>query len=360
MKFISIIVILLASASCSSPKKSPKMTERTEALCKNLYTIAEKGVMFGHQDDTFYGVNWKYETGRSDVRDVCGKYPAVYGYELGDIELGRDKNLDEVPFDLMRQHIKEAYERGAINTISWHANNPITGGNAWDTSDSTVVRRILQDSATNKMFKTWLDKLASFMLSLRSDDGELIPILFRPYHEHTGRWFWWGAGSSSAKDYIELWHFTADYLRTERGVNNMIYVYSPDYVLSEEHYMECYPGDDYVDVLGIDAYHKEAAFGELLPKQLSIMTKIANDRQKPAVISETGYEGVSDPSWWTNVLLPAMKEYKVAYVLLWRNAHDRPGHYFAPYPGQVSEQDFIKFEQDEKTLFESDINEMYK
>ena len=67
--------------------------------------------------------------GRSDIRDITGEYPAVYGFDLGRIELGWKVNLDSVPFDKTRQYIQEAYERGGIITLSWHLNNPLTGGN---------------------------------------------------------------------------------------------------------------------------------------------------------------------------------------------------------------------------------------
>lgn len=49
-------------------------------------------------------------------------------------------------------------------------------------------------------------------------EGELIPVIFRPYHEHNGDWFWWGKGVNSEEDYIKLWQFTVEYLRDEKDV----------------------------------------------------------------------------------------------------------------------------------------------
>ncbi len=99
--------------------------------------------MFGHQDDTFYGLTWKWQSGRSDTRETCGELPAVMGFELGGIELGGKVNLDSVPFALMRQEILQQAARGGIVTISWHPRNPLTGGDAWDTSSAEVVRSVL-------------------------------------------------------------------------------------------------------------------------------------------------------------------------------------------------------------------------
>ena len=114
-------------------------TKETINLYRNLKKLLKKGVMFGHQDDVAYGVNWKYEDGRSDVKDVTGDYPAVYGFELGHLEADEPVNLDSVPFDKMKELISAAYERGGVITISWHLNNPLTGKSAWDPAPGTVA-----------------------------------------------------------------------------------------------------------------------------------------------------------------------------------------------------------------------------
>ena len=73
-------------------------TKETIALYNNLKKLLNKGFMFGHQDDLAYGVDWKYNTstgseGRSDIKDVTGDYPAVYGFELGRLEIDQSVNL---------------------------------------------------------------------------------------------------------------------------------------------------------------------------------------------------------------------------------------------------------------------------
>src|ERR1700748_2924917 len=79
-----------------------KATKETIALYRNLKKLLNEGIMFGHQDDLAYGVGWKYEPGRSDIKDVTGDYPAVYGFELGRLEIDQPVNLDSVPFDKMK------------------------------------------------------------------------------------------------------------------------------------------------------------------------------------------------------------------------------------------------------------------
>src|SRR5258708_7852354 len=168
-----------------------KATKETVNLYRNLKKLLNKGIMFGHQDDLAYGVNWKYEDGRSDIKDVTDDYPALYGWELGRIELDQPVNLDSVPFDKMKYYIRQGYDRGGVITISWHLNNPLTGKTAWDPAPGTVAS-ILPGGAKNDLYKSWLDKVAAFMLSLKGNKGEFIPVIFRPFHELNGSWFWWG------------------------------------------------------------------------------------------------------------------------------------------------------------------------
>jgi mannan endo-1,4-beta-mannosidase len=73
----------------------------------------------------------------------------------------------------------------------------------------------------------YLDRVADFFASCRGEHGELIPLIFRPFHEHTGSWFWWGAAHASDEEFIALWRFTVDYLRKERGFSHLLFAFSP-------------------------------------------------------------------------------------------------------------------------------------
>jgi len=81
---LACIFICSASIAQTADKDA---TKETQNLLLNLKKLLHKGVMFGHQNDLAYGVGWKNEAGRSDVKDVTGEYPAVYGWELGGLEI---------------------------------------------------------------------------------------------------------------------------------------------------------------------------------------------------------------------------------------------------------------------------------
>jgi mannan endo-1,4-beta-mannosidase len=376
------IVVMLAvslALSCKSVSQTAgapidkKATKETVALYKNLFRLKEKGYMFGHQDALAYGVEWKYEEGRSDVKDVTGDYPAVYGWDLGRIENRADKDLDGVPFAKMREFIKQVYDRGGVNTFSWHVNNPLSGKDAWDNPEGTVAS-VLPGGSQHEKFKGWMDNAAEFLLTLKGSDGKPVPILYRPYHEFTGNWFWWCKNTTSPEQFKALWRFTVEYFES-KGVHNLIYVYntSDSNVQTEADFMEYYPGDEWVDVVSFDIYQggngeKQDKFVADTKRLVTIIDKVAKEHNKLAAIAETGYEAIPYDKWWTETLTNAIGDKKISYVLVWRNhgwnEHMNPPkmHYYAPYKKNVSADDFIEYYKKDNTFFQKDVTnfKLYK
>ena len=149
IKILATGALLLAGLGACSPsgKKTGAdstvdtlRTAETVNLLNNLRKVPTQGIMFGHHDDPLYGVGWEGDEDRSDVKSVCGDYPAVMSFDLGHIELEREKSLDNVPFRKIRQETINQYKRGGVVSFSWHLDNPLTGKDAWDVSDTTVVR----------------------------------------------------------------------------------------------------------------------------------------------------------------------------------------------------------------------------
>jgi mannan endo-1,4-beta-mannosidase len=361
---LSPMILLLTGCPRSAEEKpgpaDSAATVETVNLLHGLKATAQKGIMFGHQDDLAYGVDWVYPDGESDVRRVCTDYPAVYGMDLGGLELRSSHNLDSVPFSNHKTFVNEIYARGGITTFSWHARNPLTGGDTWDISSDKVVASVLPGGENHELYKEWLDRLAEFFNSLKDDDGNPVPVIFRPYHEHTGSWFWWGQKLCTAEEFVSLWKFTFDYLTETKNVHNLLFAYSSSGdIKNAEEFLERYPGDDYVDLMGFDYYQMAAAgnnsFTEAVSTKLGIITAVAAEHNKLAALTEAGYETIPDSTWWTAVLWPAIKDHKISYVLMWRNAIDRPNHFYAPYPGQVSADNFIEFYSLPGTIFQQEL-----
>jgi mannan endo-1,4-beta-mannosidase len=351
------------------PLADVNATPETVALYNRMDSLLQVGILLGHQDDLAYGHGWYNEPGRSDVRSVTGKYPAVIGWEIGRIELGAAYNLDSIYFSNMKRYIREAHKLGAINTVSWHGDNIVTGGTAWDCNQDTVVKSALPGGVHHENFLARLDKIAAFFLDLKDDEGKLIPVLFRTYHEHTGSWFWWGSRQSTPEEYNQLWKMTVEYLRDSCQVHNLLYTISSSSVETEEQYLERYPGDAYVDIVGFDCYangeneeqnpEKTAAqierYKAQLKTNLDIVTTYAAKAGKIPAITETGMERFPYPAYFTDAVYHSIKDYKVSYVLFWRNAYDRPTHYYVPYPDSPSVEDFRAFVAEPKILMAEDI-----
>ena len=353
VKLIAIIAFMSLAVSCSSSQKQDETS--ADVLLERLAGQVEEGkIMFGHQDDLMYGHSWKIEDNaqefvRSDVWETCGKYPAVYGMDLGGIEMGWPDNLDDNDFDNMRASAAVHYERGGVVTISWHPRNPLTGGDAWDVSSDQVVASILPGGQKHELFISWLSRAADFIDSIRTEDGQPVPIIWRPWHEHTGSWFWWGQKLCTTEQYKALWKMTYDYMVDERGLTSLVWAYSPGAgeLTSVEVFGERYPGDEIIDIVGFDCYSgaDRENYMAKMKSALDITKTFADEHGKLMAITETGYEGVKDAKWWTEVLYQAMKDYPVSYVLTWRNACDdhMQHHYYAPFPGQESAEDFKAF-----------------
>ncbi len=358
------IVAGLFFASCSSAGSKAEDNKETVSPKEELRALlsgvrADGKTMFGHHDDPVYGKQWCGDNGRSDVLEVCGDYPAVMSWDLGGIELGDTVNLDGVPFSRIRSEVLAQAARGGINTFSWHLRNPVNGNDSWDVSDTTIIAKMVNDSIANTAFRAQLVNVAGFLNSLVDADGNKVPVIFRPWHEHTGGWFFWGTPNCSVEDYKALWKQTREVLDAE-GVDNVLYAYSPDRVSSVEQYMSRYPGDEYVDIVGTDVYHFGGSEGldtflHDASASLAIVDSVSASTGKIPAFTETGSESLPMENWWTDVLLPLIKGSDISYVVVWRNAHDKPNHFYAPYPGQASEDSFKAFYNDSTILFSKDI-----
>ncbi len=367
VQIVGLSLLLLFTNGCrstlmrqakGSKVADPDATLATRHLLKRIEEIPRYGYAFGHQDATAYGIGWKNDgkLKKSDVSDVTGDYPAVYGFEIGDIELGRSQNLDSVDFALMSELIRQAHRKGGIVTISWHPNNPVTGGTAWD--PTPVVPEILTGGSKHDIYRAWVKEVADFMKALKTSSGKPIPIVFRPFHEMNGSWFWWGNDNCTPEEYQKLWKETYQLLTRTYQVHNLLFCYSPDTVADEAEYLKFYPGDGYVDMLGIDLYQKSTIsdYERLLQSNLGMLAAIARSKDKPFAMTEGGWEAIPNATWWTEVLHPQVAESGVSWALFWRNANRT--HHYGPYPGHVSAPSFTDYESLDNTMFLKQIKKI--
>ncbi len=373
-KILAMVFVAVLAAGCAGKAGWPHLDKGANELMAALEAASSEGkFLYFHQDDLVYGHAWKVEDAvndpldRSDVKAVCGQFPAGVGFDLGGIELGDSANLDNVPFDLMRRAAVTHAGRGGVVTFSWHPRNPLTGGDSWDISSDKAVSSVLEGGANHEKFIGWLSNAADFLGSLKDSKGKHIPVIFRPWHENLGSWFWWGGNLCTADEYKALYSLTHRYLVEERGLRNIVWAYSPNSDLTEESFFSRYPGDGNVDIIGVDHYdfapadstktdaerigEANAFFAKVLRSDLELLSSVAAKHGKLLAFCETGFESTPDPQWWTDVLQENLKDTPVCYVLTWRNAWDRPEHYFAPFEGSPDAENFKAFCRSGRVIF---------
>jgi mannan endo-1,4-beta-mannosidase len=367
----AVLGFLFCISSTYAQKNKPidaKATKETKALYRNLSKLSKKHILFGHQHATEYGHGWTGEEGRSDVKSVTGSHPAVVGFDLNALT-GRSEAAVQRGKQTLRKLVTDTYNRGGVTTLAWHFSNPVSNTNFYwnDSTASPAVKHIIPGGSHNAKYKQILTTIGEFAKSCKGKDSTLAPMIFRPFHEFDGDWFWWGKGHSSREDFISLWQFTVSYLRDSLGVHNFIYAFSPDNKFTTEaEYLDRYPGDSWVDMVGMDNYGDWGRDGkynlEAGLKKLQVVSDYGKKSGKLAAFTETGLESIPNGTWFTETLLKNLKTkgLRLAYVLVWRNDARSATHFYAPYPGHSSVPDFMKFYNDPFTLFENDLKRVYK
>lgn len=367
-------------------------TAATKSLFSYLSTTRGKQVLFGAQHTTDNGITFT-STGptetRSDVLGAVGDYPAIFGFDTLILEGGEGpgvagKSLMEnvAPF---RADIQMAHRLGGIPEISAHMENFATGKNFTDPTGETVSH-ILPGGDKNAAFNSYLDAIAAVANTSTDAQGNVIPMIFRPFHENTGNWFWWGAGRATTGEYKELYRYAVEYLRDTRHVHNLLYAFSPNasFAGDQARYLATYPGDPWVDILGYDAYEynndpdNSDAYVASVVTDLAMVSRTADSHNKIAAFTEFGRNGARtiQPSGnkslqFFTALLNGIKAdpdaRRIAYMLTWANFG--PGEVYQIYvpnaaytdadgvaqPANELLPDFQAFYADPYTAFARDI-----
>lgn len=365
----------LTTSNAANYMVDANATKETVALFYNLKRLAQTKTAIGQQDafNSFY----QDAGGDSDIKKNTGFDPAVLG---SDFMFITDKNNNEQSnnwFYQQEQKIiadtKAAYAKGIINTFSWHLREPYNEDSFYTadmTSDqkSTAFRSILPGGANNEWYKKKLDKVASVVSNLKGSNGELIPIIFRPFHEFDGSWFWWGADFCTADEYKKAYQFTVDYLKNTKGVHNILYAFSPDNsYTTETNYLSRYPGDKYVDIIGMDNYgdfnNQGQTGSDRANTKLKILSDYAKAKVKIAALTETGYRVTSTTpaitDWFSTFLYSALtkNDIQISYVMFWNNNTDG---YYVPNGSVSNTADFKTYSLKTKSALANSLPKMYE
>jgi len=197
---------------------------------------------------------------------------------------------------------------GGIVSLSVHMNNPQTGGPAWD-ANIDLAEVLRPGSVAGRDWRRQLSLIADGLEAFKEAN---VPVLFRPYHEMDGRWFWWGG---NPEQYKRLWRETFQYLARQRELNHLLWVYSPSHRGDQ---LKHYPGDRWVDVVGFDAYTSDLTGATKAYRQLLTTGK-------PVGITEYGpIDGQPRPGAppfdWSLMATWLAEDFpKVTFFMAWRD-----------------------------------------
>lgn len=364
-----------------------KATKDTIGLYRYLDAVGRSGyVIYGHENDSHHKMFRPEGGSESDTKDVTGSLAGMTGFDalsftgdelrLTDVEA----NMGVTCVDRMVDITTKAAKEGSILTLSMHLPNfdlvakkaKVTGkvdysGYSPNVMEGNVAHRILPGGDLNKLYTGYLDMVADYGLRMQKQG---IPVIFRPLHEHNGYWFWWGAKNTSAEDFQKLWEYTVKYLRDTKGVHNFLYAYSPNGPFeTAESYLDRYPGDAWVDIMGIDSYDDDqtGAYFRNLDASLGVMQQVAAQHDKVIAVTEAGVRqggslavsGNVDKKWFSEVAAIAERHH-APYFMTWSNFEKLPHNFFSPYMvsktrGHEMINDFINFYNEKGTLFADGI-----
>ena len=177
----------------------------------------------------------------------------------------------------------EYWQQGGLVSISAHLYNPARTNASGGLRDKDVDLNTLLDPSSETHIR-WLRELDQLADGLQQLKDARVVVLWRPLHEMNGNWFWWGGKDPAA--FIKLWRQMFDYLTKTKGLDNLLWVYSPG---SSGKIAAYYPGDRYVDLVGLDTYTDFVDARHI--KGYAEMSQI----QKPFGFAEFGPHGASDP-----------------------------------------------------------------
>lgn len=242
---------------------NPNATEEAVALFDYICEIYGKKILSGQQESTWMGSD-QYEF--DYIYKNTGKYPAIRGLDY--------MNDD---FEGVNKRAKDWYDKGGIVTICWHCGCDFSG--SWSESMNTEIKD--WDKALTKgtpEYETLIKGMDKGAKALKELQEQGIPVLWRPFHEFDGKWFWWGKGG--AENFKKLWEIMYDRYTNHWELNNLIWVLG--YSQNGAGYEKWYPGDEYVDIAGADSY-KDGANGKLFDN----VKKVVGEN-RPIVFHECG------------------------------------------------------------------------
>ncbi|MFC5663968.1 glycosyl hydrolase [Kitasatospora misakiensis] len=292
----------------ASPQARAVLNWLTQLPDRGLRSRTASGFFAGYSGSAAAESGKDFATQYRDVAELAdrtGQFPAVLACDYASAW-----NAAQAPTAINTDCDTELIEhagRGGLVSVSVHLPNPVAGAD-WRTPLPQPTFRQLSDpaSASGRAWRAELDDIAAGLRRL-SDAG--VPVLFRPFHEMNGDWFWWGRQDPA--DFAALWRGTYDYLTTAKGLHNLLWTYAPNCGSGDP--AAYWVGRAYADVVGLDCYTAD-------PSAITGYERLV-ELGKPFAFTEigpgSGAGGTFDYERWVKALHERFP--RTSYFLAWNN-----------------------------------------
>jgi len=247
---ISMLLACCVAAETSNQLPTPANPDATPAATSVLRFLCElperdnNRVLSGQHCGRGTEVQSLYQEYIVKVHEDTAHWIAMAGTDYG-----RGRNDTDVPDRrAANQVLINHWNHGGLVTVTWHGSNPWTRGTAWQRRITKLTDLTDPDRDVHARWMAQLDRVADSLAELR-DAG--VVVLWRPFHEMNGGWFWWGRREPA--DYVTLWKHMFDYFVKTKHLNNLLWVYAPS-TTSSSPAISFYPGDDSCDIVELDHY----------------------------------------------------------------------------------------------------------
>jgi mannan endo-1,4-beta-mannosidase len=321
---IAVLLLLGVMQAIAQQPVTPGASDEAKALLEMIYSISGRYTLTGQH-------NYPDTRDRNSrfAEEYSGEMPAVWSTDMGFAKDGDTDSYLARP-DIVKEAIRQ-HRKGSIITICWHAvpptaDEPVTfrpSGPVAPDSLVSIQGQLLDEqfrevlTPGTRLHSRWMAQVDSVAHYLKLLEEAHVPVLWRPYHEMNGDWFWWGGrvGEYSTRDlYRQLFD---RYVNVHR-LTNLVWVWNVDRPSTPiRKFSNFYPGNGYLDILSLDVYGSD--FNKDYYDSLKVLSA-----GKPLLLGEVGnppFPGVLDaqPDWTLWVIWAGMarnitkKDYQVLY-----------------------------------------------
>jgi mannan endo-1,4-beta-mannosidase len=316
---LSTAVLVAVAAACGggggstthqqAPKTPVTYARTVEGVRTLLGTVAAQGrTMVGQQCGDGDDIEARYQAGVVALETLSGRSVALIGADYG----WRPTN----DLAVVNARLEAFWARGGLVTVSWHVPNPFQGDGdpRWDAvanaASIDLAALLAGGSGTaHDLYRAQVDQVAAALKQLH-DQG--IVVLWRPFHEMNGSWFWWGNAQAHPAAYQALWIDLHDTL-SGHGLDNLLWVFGPNSTGGGGGFETFYPGDDHVDVVGTDYYGAEPRFDD------AAALHSLGGATRPVVMAEVGPGGAAAYGHFDEEALGALARGRAGYFLQWHS-----------------------------------------